>query len=215
MKHIPSLLPMLFALALIAGVVAVITWFIQAFFQYVETVPTELAAPLIAGAVTIVVTTTTVMIGRYFERKKELDALYRDKKTEMYDAFLKEFFSLFYSPGEKLQDDQERDLVPFLQEFTRKLVLWSGPGVIEAFATWKDHLARGTPDAKSVFLTEAFLLAVRKDLSHSNFGLRRGFFARLFLRESALFLAMEQKNPNVTLDELAAVKKLYEGKTGA
>lgn len=206
---------MLFVLLLLAGVVALIVWLIQAFFRYVETVPKELAAPLIAGAVTIVVSTATVMTGRYFERKKELDALYRDKKTEMYDAFLKEFFSLFYSTGERPHDDEERDLVPFLQDFTRKLVLWSGPGVIEAFATWKDHLAKGTPDAKSIFLTEAFLLAVRKDLGHSNFGLHRGFFARLFLRDSVLFLKMEQKNPNVTLDELAAVKKLYDGQNGS
>jgi hypothetical protein len=165
-----------------------------------------MAAALIAGAATVIVATLTITIGRYYERKKELDALYRDKKTEIYDEFLKEFFQLFFSAGEKLEGQPEQDLTQFLREFTRKLILWGGPEVIEAFVTWKDHLAKRTPDAKSIFLTEDFLLAIRKDLRHTNRGLRRGFFARLFLQEGSLFLSMAEKNPHVTLAELAAVE---------
>jgi hypothetical protein len=105
-----------------------------------------------------------------------------------------------------------------LREFTRKLILWSGPEAIEAFVTWKDQLAKGTPDAKSIFLTEDFLLAIRKDLRHTNRGLRRGFFAKLFLQEGALFLAMAEQNPNVTLAELAAaehrLRSMQSGESG-
>lgn len=214
MKSITKILSVVLALALVVGAVALLVWLIQAFFTYVSAVPKELAAALVAGAATILVATATVMIGRYYERKKELDALYRDKKTEIYDEFLKEFFGIFFSAGEKPVDHPEKDLVPFLREFTRKLILWSGPEVIEAFAAWKDHLARGTPDAKSIFLTEAFLLAIRKDLRHTNVGLRRGFFARLFLKEGALFLAMAEKNPNVTLAEIAAIENVVNAKSG-
>jgi hypothetical protein len=177
-----------------------------------------MAAALIAGAATIIVATLTITIGRYYERKKELDALYRDKKTEIYDEFLKEFFQLFFSAGEQPAGQPEQDLTQFLREFTRKLILWSGPEVIEAFVTWKDHLAKGTPDAKSIFLTEDFLLAIRKDLRHTNRGLRRGFFARLFLQEGSLFLSMAEQNPNVTLAELAEVenrlKSMQSGEGG-
>ena len=100
----------------------------------------------------------------------------------------------------------EKDLVSFLREFTRKLVLWSGPEVIKAFVAWKNHLAKGTPDAKSIFLTEAFQLAIRRDLRHSNIGLRKGFFARLFLQQGELFLDMAAKNPDLTLAALAEVE---------
>ncbi len=206
MKRLIKFLSIILALTLIAGVVFLVVWAIQGFFDYVSTVPKELAASLIAGAVTILVATVTIMIGRYYERKKELDALYRDKKTEIYDEFLKEFFNIYFSGGEKSADQPDKDLVSFLREFTRKLILWSGPEVIEAFVAWKDHLAKGTPDAQTIFLTEAFLLAIRNDLRHTNSGLRKGFFARLFLKEGALFLSMAEKNPNVTLDELAAVE---------
>ncbi len=72
--------------------------------------------------------TLTVVVGRHYERKKELDALYRDKKTAIYDEFLKEFFSVFFSGGKDVTSEGERDLVPFLQEFTQKLVRASSPG---------------------------------------------------------------------------------------
>jgi len=179
-------------------------WLIRTFATYIATVPKELGAPIIAAVGTVLVATLTIVLGKYFERKKELDALYRDKKTEVYDDFLKKFFEFYFSGGE---DVEAKDMVPFFRDFSRKLVLWSGPEVIEAFLAWKDHLAKGTPDAKSIFLTEAFLLAVRNDLRHSNKGIRRGLFARMFLQNSELFLLMAAKNPNLTLEELTEFEK--------
>lgn len=214
MTRLSKVLSMIFALASVAGVVALAAWAIRAFLSYVSAVPKELAAALVAGTVTIFVATATVMIARYFERKKELDALYRDKKTEIYDQFLKEFFGIFFSSGEK-EGEPEKDLVPFLREFTQKLILWSGPEVIEAFVAWKDHLAKGAPDADSIFLTERFLFAIRKDLRHTNVGLRRGFFARLFLKEGTLFLEMAAKNPKLTLAELSAMENLIKASAAA
>jgi hypothetical protein len=212
MKNLSKVLLMLVALALLAGAVALIAWAVHSFFTYVAAVPKEVGAALIAGTATILVATLTVTIGRYFERKRDLDALYRDKKTEIYDEFLKEFFGLFFSGGDKPDSPREKELVAFLREFTRKLLLWSGPDVIEAFVAWKDHLTKGKPDAKTISLLEGFLLAIRKDLRHSNSGLRKGFFARLFLREGSLFLSMAEKNPNVTLTEFASVENLLKAK---
>jgi hypothetical protein len=198
---------LLSGLLILSAIMALVVWVIRGFFFYLVSVPKEIAAPLITAAATIFVTTVTIMIGRYFERKKELDALYRDKKTEIYDQFLQKFFEIFFSEGTNSPDKVESDLVPFLREFTRKLVLWSGPEVITAFVKWKDHLAKGEPDAQSLFLTEDFLLAIRADLRHPSRGLQKGFFARLFLRNGNLFLAMASKNPGVTLQEVAIIEK--------
>lgn len=192
---------------MLIGLLVGVGWLIYAFFRYISAVPKELGAALIAGATTILVATATVMIGRYYERRKELDALYRDKKTEIYDEFLKEFFGLFFNGASTDSDSTQKDLVPFLREFTRKLILWSGPEVIEAFVAWKDHLGKGVPDAQSIFLTEAFLMAIRNDLRHSNAGLRRGFFAKLFLKEGNLFLALSAKDPTMTLAALAEIEQ--------
>jgi hypothetical protein len=199
------LLLLAFTYLVAAGTVAV--------FNYLRSVPKELAGALVAGVSAVVVATLTIVVGRYFERKKELDALYRDKKTEIYDEFLKRFISLTTSTQEKTASEPESpDLVDFLRDFTRKLLLWSGPEVIEAFLLWKDHLAKtaSNPDAKTIFLLEEFFLAIRRDLRHSNKGIRRGLYARAFMREGDLFLTMERHDPNVLLSKVALAEQYLE-----
>jgi hypothetical protein len=75
MKRLAKILPTLPALALLAGATTLVIWIVRFFFAYISSVPKEMAAALIT-------------IGRYYERKKELDALYRDKKTEIYDILI-------------------------------------------------------------------------------------------------------------------------------
>ncbi len=214
---------MIFALAILIGAVALVAWTVRAFFGYLAAVPKELGAALVAGTVTVLVATLTVMVGRYFERKRELDALYRDKKTEIYDAFLSRYFKLTMADSDavagtaeavhKSEDAADPDLVKFLREFIRTLILWSGPNVISAFLAWKEHLGCNVPDAKTIFLTEDLLLAIRKDLRHSNRGLEKGFYAKLTLRESELFLSMAKMNPNVTLADLASAEAALSGQS--
>lgn len=210
-QRLQSIFPVASAIAILGGTGWFIYWLLASSFVYLSSVPKELGAALVAGTATVLVATLTVMVGRYFERKKELDALYRDKKTEIYDEFLKKFFDLFFSGAKDHPTPEPEDLVPFLREFTRKLILWSGPQPIVAFLRWKDHMAKGTPDAQSIFLTAEFLLALRADLRHSNRRIPKGFFASLFLSEPALFLALARKNRNVTLAEFAEAEKLRNG----
>lgn len=198
------------AIAILFGLILGIAWIVNSFFSYLKEVPKELGAALIAGGSTIIVATATIMIGRYYERKKELDALYREKKTEMYDEALKEFFNIFFRKNSNDSEAPNDDLVLFLQEFTRKLVLWSGPEVIEAFVKWKEHLGKSEPDANSIFLLESFLKSIREDLRHSNKGLQRGFLAKLVLRESDLFLELSANNPKITLATIAEIEEFLK-----
>jgi hypothetical protein len=214
MQRIRRIVSTLVALGLLGGVGALIYIAGKGFFDYLASIPKELGAALIAGATTILVATFTVMIGRYFERKRELDALYRDKKTEFYDEFLKVFFHVWFSAGKPADGKTEPDLVELFRSLSVKLVLWSGPNALEAFARWKELMAQGQLNAESIFETERFLTAIRADLRHSNVGLRRGWFARMFLQEGTLFLAMAAKNPNVTLAELAAAEKAFREARG-
>lgn len=209
-ENLKKIISIVFALALLAAGCFLIYWLVKSFTTYLSAVPKELGAALVAGIAAVTVSTITVMVGRYFERKKELDALYRDKKMEIYDEFLKKFFDLFFSNSEESPTPEPEDLVPFLREFMRKLILWSGPETIVAFSAWKEHLAKGTPDAQTIFLTESFLLTLRSDLRHSNRNIPKGFFASLILKEGALFLAMAKKNPNITLSELAELENMMK-----
>jgi len=210
-ENLKKLFSIIIGLVFLVGMAWFAYWIVKSFTTYISAVPKELGAALVAGIATVMVATTTVMVGRYFERKKELDALYRDKKMEIYDEFLKKFFDLFFSNSEDSPTPEPDDLVPFLREFMRKLILWSGPEPILAFLAWKEHLAKGTPDAQTIFLTEQFLLTLRADLRHSNRGMPKGFFASLILKEGALFLDMAKKNPNITLAQLAEMENMLDG----
>ena len=50
---------------------------------------------LVTAFTTIFVATLTVMLGRYFERKKEIESHFRAQKVEIYDNMLKQIFKIF------------------------------------------------------------------------------------------------------------------------
>jgi hypothetical protein len=71
--------PMLAALVLLASATAV-AWAawkgLSPLRLYFPGAPKEVGVALVAAAATVFVSTLTVVVGRYFERKRELDALY-------------------------------------------------------------------------------------------------------------------------------------------
>jgi hypothetical protein len=57
----------------------------------------QLAVALIAGTSTILVGTLTVTLGRYYERKRDIESHFRTEKIKIYDEFLQELFKVFHS----------------------------------------------------------------------------------------------------------------------
>ncbi|MGB7816268.1 MAG: hypothetical protein WBL28_07950 [Methylotenera sp.] len=203
---IKKLLSIVLAITIIVLALWLIYWLVTNLSTYVREIPKELGASLIAAITAVMV----VMVGRYYERKRELDALYRDKKMEIYDEFLKKFFDLFHTNSEDSSVPKPDDLVLFFREFMRKLILWSGPESITTFLAWKNYLQKNPPDAQTIFLTEKFLLSLRTDLRHSNRGIPKGFVATILLKEGELFLQMAKKNPKITLAELAEIENMLK-----
>jgi hypothetical protein len=161
----------------------------------------NLAIALITGATTVIVSTTTVMVGRYYERKRDIEAHFRATKIQMYEEFLREFLGLF--DGSK----KETDLTEFLREWQRKLVLTAGSNVLGAYFKWKTKLKTDSSSADSVFAMDQFFRELRKDIGQTSRGLEKGAFAHLILRNSELFLSSAKKNPKITLGQLAEVEK--------
>jgi exopolyphosphatase/pppGpp-phosphohydrolase len=54
---------------------------------------------------------------------------------------------------------------------------------------------------------EEVFKALRSELGISNRGVRQGDFARLILREGRLFVVMANKNPDMTLADLAELER--------
>ena len=79
----------------------------------------QLSVALLTAFTTVIVATLTVMLGRYLERKEELESHFRASKIQMYDEFLAAYFKLFEG-----EDDTDIDLVSFLREWQRKMIVW-------------------------------------------------------------------------------------------
>jgi len=97
-------------------------------------------------------------------------------------------------------------MVAFLREWQRKMILWGGQDVLSKYVSWMGHLKQGEPNAKTMFMTEEFFREIRKDLGHKNNKLAKGTFIHLLLRNPELFLAMAEKNPNISLAEISEIE---------
>ncbi len=149
------------------------------------------------------------MLGRYYERRKEIEAHFRAEKIKIYDEFLFQLFKLFENEGET-----SPDMGKFLREWQRKLVLWGGSNVLAAYFKWMSRLKRGNPDADTIFLMDEFFRALRADIGQSSSGLPRGSFAHLILRNADFFLAQAARNPGLTLEELGRLEKVLDESKG-
>lgn len=199
------LISLLFALALISALVWLTYLGARGIWRALVGVNPQLAVAVVAAATTLIASTATVMLGRYFERKKEIEAHFRAEKIKIYDEFLTELFKVFGGGGEAT------DLVKFLREWQRKLVVWGGSDVLSAYFKWMQRLKSTAPDARTVFLMDEFFRALRSDIGQNSSGLEKGAFANLILRHGDFFLLQAKKNPKITLDELSVLEKEYFG----
>lgn len=197
--------------AILGSVVAIVIWAVArsvaGIWTLFENADPTLSAAILTAASTVIVSTLAIVLGRYFERKKDIEAAYREKKTEIYDTFLQELFKIFY--GIEKSGAKPEEIVGFLRDWQRKIILWGGQGVIRAYLKWMQKLKRdgSEPDAQSVLLADEFFRAMRKDLGHSNLLLAKGTFIHFLLREADLFFVVSKNNPSVKLSTLAELEK--------
>lgn len=203
MNEKPPKKQLVLGLILLATIIALILWCLFALWTWFTSLNSSLAVGMLTASSTVIVATITVVLGRYLERVKEAEIHLRAEKIELYDDFLREFFKL----SQVEDNSHETELIPFLQEWQRRLVVWGGPGVLACFMKWKNHLASHEPDADSIFLMDIFFRSMRADIGLSNRGLEKGFFSHVLLRHSQLFLSLAKKNPKITLHELSEIEK--------
>ena len=69
--------------------VGIFWWILSTAWAKLSSLNTNLAVGLLTAVTTVLVAALTVSLGRYFERKKEIESHFREKKVEIYDEFLK------------------------------------------------------------------------------------------------------------------------------
>jgi len=203
-------LSLIFSFAFLAVIAWSIYWLASQIWGQFKLLDPKVSVAILTASTTVIVATLTVVLGKYIERKKDIEAHYREKKTEIYDEFLSAFFKTFYSDNED-ENEENPELVDFLREWQRKMILWGGQDVLSKYILWMAHLKKEEPNAKTMFMMEEFFLEIRKDLGHKNNKLTKGSFISLILQNPELFLAMAEKNPDLTLAELSEIEKKLQG----
>lgn len=186
------------------SVFTILVMLLLAYGMYLIAISTDpsVAAAVITASSTIIVSTVTVTIGRYLEKKKELEAFHREQKIPIYGKFLDGLFSVFYN-----RKGKGLNITKFLQEWQQKIVLWGGPQVVNAYVSWKNELSDHEPNVQTMESTERLILAIREELGHENANLVKELFPRFILREYKLYSKLSKENPNLTLSELSEHEK--------
>jgi hypothetical protein len=182
----------------------------KSFTTSFTTLDITLRIAIIAGFITLIVAVIRPTLDRFLEAKAEKESALRDKKFILYDEFLKKIFEILSDDKEEIK--KLEDLVPFLKEIQRKFILCSSPDVIKSYTEWQvESVSQGEKSkVKSIIKMIDFFLALRKDLGHSNKGIKREYLARLMIKSPSLLMDMYKKNPEITLDEIAEVEKESE-----
>lgn len=150
-----------------------------------KTVDPTLATGIIAASATILVSILSVLIQKYIENKQKILNEHRNKVAPLYEKFISFMFQLLFA--EKFGEKQlsEKESIKKFAEFTQAIVVWGSDDVIKAFFNFKNASINLNNASNLTLLNtvEDLLLAIRKDLGHSNKGLDRGKIMGLFIND--------------------------------
>ena len=192
---------------LVAGVVGLAVgarWGLTWLFDGVD--PTVSAA-IVAAAATTLVSVLGVTLGRFLERRHQIDLELREQKVPIYTEFVEGLLTVFASANASSDDQEDAaisashtnmssaktidavpasaeqlDLLEFLTRMTPKLMIWGSNDVIVKWSQFRRG-ADKHPPIDYMFMMEDLLTAIRKDLGHSGGGIARGDLLGLYIND--------------------------------
>lgn len=161
------------------------------YWKSVTSLQPDLASAIIAASATVIVAVFTIVIGKYYERKKEIESQQREKKIEVYEKFMEKWFNklLEFSKNKdkKTNPLDDDEFLQFLTEFTGKLILWGSDGVVKKYSSFRRGSLIPQKDLPyaALYNFEQVLFEIRKDIGHSNQALKSGDLLMLFINNLA------------------------------
>ena len=150
--------------------------------------PQSIAIAVIAATVAPIGSVTSLMVGRYFEKKRAVEQEIRAKKTAVYEGLLDLWTIMFM--GDKMgKATSTADGTPnpeFVQktgEVHRGLVIWSNQEVLRRWSRLRRTLFQKENAAKYIVDLELLMRAIREDIGHSNRKLEPGSIMGLYFND--------------------------------
>jgi hypothetical protein len=158
----------------------------------------NVAAAVIAAVTALFGSTLSVTLGRYFERRREIEVRVRDKKVPEYEKFVDFWFGLLYAERLGRKKPTQQEMMRGFIEWTKPLIMW---GSDDAIRRWGQLRVEFDPNvnrdvatederrkAVSIFKFEELLLALRRDAGYPETTLGRGDILRLWINDIDRYL---------------------------
>jgi hypothetical protein len=185
--RIKKILKLIMGFILLGG----LTWGGYLLLNYIisifKTVDPKLAAGMIAGSATILVSVITVMFSKKQEHKVDIQNQLRGKKIPIYENIIEFIFLITFA--EKLGKEQptEQEMIKFFADTTRDLVIWGSKDIVKEFGNFRDtltNLSTTSNTTQMLACVEDLFFAIRKDLGHNVSGMKRGDILRLYINDT-------------------------------
>lgn len=187
MKIARIIFSFIFLFALLAVVSGVLYKFIVFFFS-LELDP-NVQAGLIGATALIFASIVSIIIQKRSEQKLNIQIEHRKNFGPIFEKFINNvLINVLLADKLGKKPLSKTDLVKVIADFTRDILVWGSNDVLNAY---QDFRKLGNLDSNSadddkfrlVYAMEDLILAMRKDLGHSNKGLNRGDILRLFVND--------------------------------
>lgn len=162
----------------------------QAIWEGFSTLEGGVASAVVAAAGAVLLAIINIVAQRYVERRREIEVRQRDKKIDLYQQFTKFWFEFLLSPeNRRARAEGTHDVtasVPEMNNLTQQIILWGSDGVLKRYSDLRRHITNpehNQDHVKTMLLFEKVLSALRKDLGHSNQGLKERDILALFIND--------------------------------
>ena len=160
--------------------------FLKQLGRYLLLFDKQVTASIVAATGTLFAALATVLYSQRRSKERDISEAHRPQKVELYKRFM-EILMMVLRMSKADESENEAKALPnteleeFFYGFTRDIIVWGSPGVIQAYKRFRTNDEQGT--VLSLLLVDDLLRAIRQDLGNSNKGLKRGDLVKLFLRD--------------------------------
>jgi hypothetical protein len=188
------------ALFVVVGLAAAVVYGVVVALDHLRT---GVAAGVLTASATVLIAVFSLVGSQRADRRKLIEQSVRERKVPLYDELIRFWVETTNLADELTEDEMIERWREFQRESLHTLVLWMSEPVLAAYNRLRVITLRnaelGTVEGYGLmFAFEDLLLAVRKDLGHSNEGVKRGDLLRLWIEDVDDALAQDSASGGPT-----------------
>lgn len=169
-----------------------ITSIINNLLVVLANIDSDIAIAIITGAITLLVTALSIVIGKAYEIRATIIKSNREKKIPIYEELIQFMFNKIFMGVKTKSMPSEEEIIKFMADFTQKSMVWGSNDVLAAWikcrrAAINEEEVKQNP-ANFMLNYENLIREIRKDLGLKNKNLKEGDILSLFVTDIDKYL---------------------------